>query len=136
MKKLIFILCFLLFPVFVYAGGIEIAWDKLTTCKDGVVPVSGVTECPVIEYNLYIGTESGVYSTTIVIDINSLFDQDYPTYYLNTDSLMPGDTYYLAITASNSAGESGFSNEISWKKPTVIIVPDEPKNCFIQAINE
>jgi len=55
-------------------------------------------------YNVHVGTASGLYTRTISVgNVTSC----------TVDSLTTGTTYYFAVTAYNSAGESPPSNEVS-----------------------
>src|SRR5205085_7771374 len=66
------------------------------------------TESDLAGYKVYIGTASGVYTTTI--DVGNV------TTYTVT-GLAPGATYYFVVTAYDTGGlESGFSNEVSAAK--------------------
>jgi len=58
-------------------------------------------------YRLYYGTSAGSYSQNV--DVGNVISY-------STDSLpLAEDTlYYFVVTAYTSAGESGYSNEISW----------------------
>ena len=63
------------------------------------------TEADLAGYKVYVGTASGVYTTTI--DVGKV------TTYTVT-GLQPGNTYYFVVTAYNLSGfESGYSNEVS-----------------------
>jgi fibronectin type III domain protein len=56
-------------------------------------------------YKLYVGTASGVYSSSI--SLGNVTSYTVP-------NLLIGNTYYFAVTAYNNSGiESGFSNEVS-----------------------
>ena len=83
---------------------VALAWD--TPASDGGSPVTG--------YSLYRGTAAGgeVFIRTVG-DILSYTDT----------GLTNGQTYYYEITASNLAGESGRSNEVS-ARPAM--VPGQP----------
>lgn len=78
-------------------GSLTLAWDPSA-------------DPSVVGYRLYEGAESQVY--TNVQDIGSLTA-------VTVQSLIPGTTYYFAVTAYDSTGlESGFSGEISYTMPT------------------
>ncbi len=67
------------------------------------------TETNLAGYKLYMGTASGVYGTPATLGLVT-------TTTLKT--LVPGTTYYFALTAFNTAGqESAKSAEISYKAP-------------------
>jgi hypothetical protein len=58
-------------------------------------------------YKVYFGTASGVYGAPITVAGTS----PNPTY--TVTGLLPGNTYYFAVTAYNTSGlESGYSNEV------------------------
>jgi hypothetical protein len=61
-------------------------------------------------YRLSYGRSSGVYDT--VLDVGS------PTS-ASVGGLTPGLTYFFAATAYNTAGTSGYSNEVSYRVPGV-----------------
>lgn len=63
-----------------------------------------VTDPTLYGYKVYVGTASGLY--TRIIDVGNI------TSYI-VDSLPTATTYYFAVTAYNSAGESVPSNEVS-----------------------
>ncbi|HXF93269.1 MAG TPA: fibronectin type III domain-containing protein [Nitrospiraceae bacterium] len=55
-------------------------------------------------YNVYYGTSSRRYQTYANAGLNTTY---------TVANLQPGTTYYFAVTAYNSAGESGYSDEVS-----------------------
>ena len=55
-------------------------------------------------YKVYVGTASSVYGTPVDVGLVTTFE---------LINLTKGQTYYFAVTAYNSAGESGDSNEVS-----------------------
>jgi fibronectin type 3 domain-containing protein len=55
-------------------------------------------------YKVYVGTASGLYTRTIPVGNLTSY---------TVDSLTTGTTYYFAVTAYNTAGESSPSNEVS-----------------------
>ena len=61
----------------------------------------------VTNYNLYFGTNSGIYISKIQVGTNCQA----------TLSNMVPTTYYFAATAQGTNGESPFSNEVSWEIP-------------------
>lgn len=63
-----------------------------------------VTDPTLDGYKVYIGTASGLYTRAIAVG-------NLTTY--TVDSLTTGTTYYFAVTAYNSGGESTPSNEVS-----------------------
>jgi hypothetical protein len=78
------------------AGQIHVAWD----------PVPGATG-----YKVYAGTSSGVYGSPVTSSTTSAV----------LTNLADCQTWYVAVKAYNSAGESSqFSNELSgWPRPSV-----------------
>ena len=67
----------------------------------------------IIGYRLHYGTQPNTYIATLNVGNH--------TSKTLTD-LRPGNTYYMAVTAYNAAGESGYSNEVS------VTIPNEPSN--------
>jgi hypothetical protein len=68
----------------------------------------------VISYNVYYGTSSGDYTNEAVIGDVSV---------ITVSNLTCGATYYFAVTAVDSAGdESGFSNEVPFIIPGILIL--------------
>lgn len=65
---------------------------------------NAVTDPSLSGYNVKIGTASGLYNRTISVGNVTSY---------TIDSLATGTTYYFAVTAYNSAGESSPSNEVS-----------------------
>ncbi len=55
-------------------------------------------------YNVYYGTSSRQYQTFANVGLATTY---------TVADLQPGTTYYFAVTAYNSAGESGYSDEVS-----------------------
>ena len=79
-------------------GAVTLSWTAPTENQDGT-PLTDLTS-----YTIYYGTDPGSYSESV--DVESAGTT---TFVVN--NLVP-DTYYFAITASNSADvESGYSNE-------------------------
>ncbi|MBW1903077.1 MAG: hypothetical protein JRJ20_15830, partial [Deltaproteobacteria bacterium] len=78
---------FSMFAIPVHSADVSLQWNSVAEA-DG--------------YNVYYGTESGSYQTP-----EDVMDQT-----SHTLSLDPG-TYYFAVTAYNSYGESGYSEEVS-----------------------
>lgn len=63
------------------------------------------TDTELAGYNLYMGTQSGVYGPPVSVGLNTGY---------TAGSLTGGKTYYFAVTAVNTAGtESPHSNEVS-----------------------
>lgn len=63
-----------------------------------------VTDQTLNGYKVYVGTASGLYTRTITVGNLTSY---------TVESLTAGTTYYFAVTAYNSAGESSPSNEVS-----------------------
>ncbi|MBI5672595.1 MAG: fibronectin type III domain-containing protein [Nitrospirae bacterium] len=63
-----------------------------------------VTDATISGYIVHIGIASGLYTRTITVGNLTSY---------TVDSLTTGTTYYFAVTAANSAGESPPSNEVS-----------------------
>ncbi len=55
-------------------------------------------------YNVYYGTSSRQYQTYANAGLSTTY---------TVANLQPGTTYYFDVTAYNSAGESGYSDEVS-----------------------
>jgi hypothetical protein len=97
MKKLLYILLFLVFADSAWGATVRITWDANT-------------EPDVSGYKLYYGTTSGgPYST--VIDVGNVTTKDVVI------SPLAGARFYFALSAYNDAGESSLSDEVN------IIVP-------------
>ncbi|HZD12541.1 MAG TPA: fibronectin type III domain-containing protein [Candidatus Binatus sp.] len=62
----------------------------------------------VIGYKVYSGTSSRAYSSPVDVQTQTT---------LQMNNLLSGNTYYFAVTAYNSGGESGYSNEVSLSVP-------------------
>lgn len=65
---------------------------------------NAVTDPSLGGYNVKVGTASGLYTRTITVGNVTSY---------TVDSLTTGTTYFFAVTAYNSAGESSPSNEVS-----------------------
>lgn len=75
-----------------------------TTTKSATLKWNAVTSTTVSGYRIYVGESSKLYTRTITVG---------PVTSSTVNSLTVGKTYYFAVKAYNSAGESGFSNEVS-----------------------
>jgi len=75
-----------------------------TTTKSATLKWNAVTTSTVSGYRIYVGETSKLYTRTITVG---------PVTSSTVNSLTVGKTYYFAVKAYNSAGESGFSNEVS-----------------------
>ena len=75
------------------SGRATLTWDPATSATG---------------YKVYSGTSSGAYGSPVDIGNVTTFQ---------IFSLQPGTTYYFAVTSYNSAGESGYSNEVSKNIP-------------------
>ena len=75
-----------------------LAWDAPVQADGTLVPnVAG--------YKLYVGSQSGQYSTVITVGLTTTY---------TATNIPTGQTYYVAVTAYTTTGiESAFSNEIS-----------------------
>jgi hypothetical protein len=62
-----------------------------------------------LRYHVYYGTSSHAYSTALDAGSSSTIE---------IDDLEAGKTYYMAVTAYNTAGESDFSDEVRVTIPT------------------
>lgn len=69
-----------------------------------VLSWSPVADPTLSGYKIYVGTASGLYTNTITVGNLTSY---------TVGSLAMGTTYYFAVTAYNSAGESTPSNEVS-----------------------
>lgn len=97
MKKIILALLLLAAPAF--ADTINLAWDKVTL---------GVDDLPLQEltgYKVYKGTAAGDYSTPLVTITPATENYSFEQSIIGT--------YFFVVTAYNSVGESGHSNEVS-----------------------
>jgi len=94
---------FVLFSLILYsqdvsAGQITLAWNPPTTNAAGA-PLRDL-----VGYKVYCGTASRVYSQVIDVGNTTTYTIGNPT----------GETYYLAVTAYDAAGnQSAYSNEVS-----------------------
>jgi chitodextrinase len=78
---------------------VTLIWDTPTTYTDGT-PVTGF-----VGFKVYYGTESRVYP--YIVDVQNSTSW-------TISSLVPGTTYYFAMTAYDSSGvESDYSIELS-----------------------
>lgn len=89
-------------------GEVKIAWDANN-------PVENVTT-----YRVYYGQQSGTYTGTVdvpsvPVDVNGIMT-------IFHDLQLTGGRYYVAVTAVNADGESGYSNEIT------LNLPNKPQN--------
>jgi hypothetical protein len=109
MKKLISILWLFLIAAPLFSGDVKLHWDANT-------------ETDLQGYKLYWGTASGAYGAPITLGLQN----DYTLTGLN-----PG-TYFIAVTAFNAAGESGYSNEVTATIfPPPPPVPGDPANLVL-----
>jgi len=88
------------------SGTINLAWDQVTTNADS-------TPCTDLAgYKIYYGTSTGSYGTPVTVAMSSLRDPTAPAYSLT--GLTNGTTYYIVVTAFDTAGNEGvYSNEVS-----------------------
>ena len=75
-------------------------------------------------YRLYYGTSAGSYIQNV--DVGNVISYSTDSLPLTEDTL-----YYFVVTAYNSAGESGYSNEVSWAQddttPPITVTEFEAK---------
>lgn len=90
-----------LFALPAFAGSASLAWNASASTA-----VTG--------YKVHYGTASGAYSTHL--DAGNVLS-------LTVPNLTAGAKYYFAVTAYNSAGESGYSNEASATIPVAATAP-------------
>lgn len=76
-----------------------------TTVKSVTLSWNAVTNTAVQGHNLYLGTAPGRYTQKITVGNVTSY---------TIGRLSVGTTYYFAVTAFNSAGESVPSNEVYW----------------------
>ena len=79
------------FSFHAFAGSATLTWDPSSS--------SGITS-----YKLYYGQSSGNYSSNVNVGLSTSY---------TVSGLQDGQTYYFAVTATDGANESGFSNEVS-----------------------
>jgi PKD repeat protein len=94
----------LLVTLFAYpaaAGQASLAWNASASAT-----VTG--------YKVHYGTASASYATHL--DVGNVLSVTVP-------NLAAGTTYFFAVTAYNSAGESGYSNEASATIPAAVAAP-------------
>ena len=88
-----------------YSAQITLTWDASTDSDLG-------------GYKIYYGTASRVYDVSLNVG-------NWTT--CTISSLERGETYYFAVTAYNSQGsESGYSNEVSIKIGTAVLLRPMP----------
>ena len=96
LRSYILVVTMLFFSTILARASVTFAWDPNP-------------EPDVIGYRLHYGTQSGVYST--ILDIGNYVSE-------TLTNLQAGNTYYVTVTAYNSVGESGYSNEVSITTPS------------------
>jgi len=74
------------------------------TATTATLTWNAVSDPSLSGYKVYIGTASGTYTKIIPVGNTTFY---------TIDSLTTGTTYFFAVTAYNSAGESSPSNEVS-----------------------
>ena len=100
---LLSIMFFVVWACVAQAAEVKLEWHKVENA-DG--------------YKVYYGTQTGTYQTPIDVGAET-------TYSLQLN----GGTYYFVVTAYNSYGESGYSDEVSCailEKPQIITVSFSP----------
>src|SRR4029453_563992 len=85
-------------PTPAQAAQVQLAWDAPLQADGPPVPnLAG--------YKLYYGLQSGQYQTAIPVGMTTTY---------TVKDISAGQTYYFAVTATDTAGtESAFSNEVS-----------------------
>lgn len=79
---------------------VTLNWSNPTTCVGGAA--IGTADCPALTgTNVYCGSASGAYGAPTSLGVVQTY----------TWSVSTSQTLYCSVTASNSAGESGKSNE-------------------------
>jgi hypothetical protein len=103
-------ICTLVCSMSAFAGDVALAWDA-------------VSATDLAGYKVYYGTSSGVYQAPINIPAAQT------TYTVTSSLLQPGQVYYFAVTAYDSAGnQSDYSNEVSKMIPTCDMNSDASVN--------
>lgn len=114
MKKLILIMFFCLFPIFVLAETVTLSWDPNS-------------ETDLAGYKIYYGYSSGIYDGAGIDQGNSpiILQTEYPddpNYIDNTGERVEipltgldliNYDYYIVVTAYNNEYESSYSNEVN-----------------------
>jgi hypothetical protein len=103
-------------PITVSASGATNSPQQVLITLAITAPSSGIasltwdaeTDPSVKGYKVYAGTNSGAYGAPVDVGNVTTF---------KVINLQSGTTYYFAITAYNSASESGYSNEVSKSIP-------------------
>ena len=93
----------------VFLAIVTLSWEPPLTYIDG----TPIDSTEVINYKVYCGSVSGVYSAPL--DVGAALEHPIST----------AGKYYCAATAYNTAGESGFSNEVFF---TLKSAPGAPVN--------
>lgn len=87
------------------ASAAKLAWDPSTGDVQG--------------YRLYYGTSASNYTNNVNVG-------NVTEYNIDSLPLQEGVTYYFAVKAYNAAGESAFSNQVSWTRGDTT-PPDPPQ---------
>ena len=101
-------------PVTISASGAtnspqqELVTLVITAPASGRATLTWAPATSVTGYKVYVGTSSHAYGAPVDVGNVTTFQ---------IFSLRSGNTYYFAVTAYNSAGESGYSNEASKRIP-------------------
>ena len=105
MRPILFVFLLLISPC-TFADTINLTWDSVTVDTSG-------NEITPTGYKVYVSQSSGVYTTPTA-------STALPSQTLNMTTL---GKYYVVVTAFNAAGESAYSNEITFtvvaKKPAI-----------------
>ncbi len=105
----------------VVVGGALLLFQNLSIAENVKFKWSANTDA-VNGYRIHYGGASGTY--------NRIFDAGNRTN-ATVSNLVAGATYFFALTAYNSVGESDFSNELRYSVPTNV----SPSGPFFLAIN-
>ena len=103
-------------PITITASGASNTPQQVQVTLALTAPASGTakltwdanTESDLAGYKVYAGTASGAFGPPVDVGNVTTFD---------VINLQGGKTYYFAVTAYNSADESGYSNEVSKSIP-------------------
>jgi hypothetical protein len=102
------------------SASVTLSWTDPTACVDGTA--IGSPTCPAITaHKVYCGSASGVYGAPVSLGTVLTYSWTVST----------AQTLYCAVTCSNSAGESGKSNEAT-KVVTITPVPTRAPVCSFQ----
>ena len=87
------------------AASVDLSWNASTATN-------------VVNYNVYYGTNTGDYTSKLVVGNQTA---------AMISGLTPGVTYYFSATANDASGtESDFSGEITYSVPALVTPPTQP----------